>query len=75
VYGTQDAIIKGKADETVNILNGMIRTAGREMEMKTTKFKDGIIGMMNNVKDGEEKLKWHRNSTKRETMRRAEAVL
>jgi hypothetical protein len=45
------------------------------MEIKSTKFKDGLIGMMSNVKDGKNKLKWHWNSTKREMMRRAEAVL
>lgn len=31
VYGTQDAITKGRVDEEVNMLNAMIRTAGREM--------------------------------------------
>jgi len=35
----------------------MVRTAGREMEIKNTKFKDGIIGVMSNVKDRKEKLK------------------
>jgi hypothetical protein len=59
VYGTQDAITKGKVDEAVNMSSGMIRTAGREMEIKSTKFKDGLIGMMSNVKDGKNKLKWH----------------
>jgi len=38
VCGTQDAISKGKVDEAVNMLTGMIRTAGREMEVKTTEF-------------------------------------
>jgi hypothetical protein len=59
MYGTQDAITKRKVDEAVNMLAGMIRRAGREMEVKTTKFKDGIISMMSYVKDGKEKLKWH----------------
>jgi hypothetical protein len=59
VYGTRDAITKGKVDDAINMLNGMIRTAGTEMEIKTTKFKDGIIGRMSNIKDGKEKLKWH----------------
>lgn len=31
VYGTQDAITKGKVDEAVNMLNAKIRTAEREM--------------------------------------------
>jgi hypothetical protein len=44
MYATQDAVTKGKVDEAVNMLNGMIRTAGREMEIKTATFKDGIIG-------------------------------
>jgi hypothetical protein len=41
------------------MLNGMIRTARREMKIKTTKFKNGIISMISNVKDRREMLKWH----------------
>ena len=40
MYGIQDIITKGKVGETVNMLHGMIRTVGREMEVKTTKFKE-----------------------------------
>jgi len=38
--GIQDVITKGKIDERVCIFYGMIRTAGKEMAIKTTKFKD-----------------------------------
>jgi len=41
------------------MLNGLIRTARREMKIKTTKFKNGIIGMISNVKGRREKLKLH----------------
>lgn len=43
-YVTQDVITNGKVHKAVTMLNGMIRTPGREMEIKTTEFKDGIIG-------------------------------
>jgi len=32
VYGTQSAVIKFKADEAVNVLRGMIRRAGKDVE-------------------------------------------
>jgi hypothetical protein len=36
----QDAVTKDREDETVNMLYGMIKTAGREMEIKTTELKE-----------------------------------
>jgi len=39
VYGIQDVITKGTVGEVVNMLHGMIRRVGREMEVKTTEFK------------------------------------
>ena len=38
--GIQDAVTKGKVDEAVNMLYGVIRRAGWEMEIKTRKFKE-----------------------------------
>lgn len=38
--GIQDVVTKGKVDETVCMFYGMIRTAGKEMAIKTTKFKE-----------------------------------
>jgi hypothetical protein len=32
-------LLKAKDDDAVNMLYGTIRTAGREMEIKTTQFK------------------------------------
>jgi hypothetical protein len=36
----------------------MIRTARTEMEIKTTKFKDGVTSLMSSINDRKEKLKW-----------------
>jgi len=38
--GIHDVITKGKVDETVCMFYGMKRTAGKEMAIKTTKFKE-----------------------------------
>ena len=40
LYDIRDTVTKGKADEAVNTLYGMIWRAGREMEIKTTKFQE-----------------------------------
>lgn len=51
-------LLKAKEDEAVNMLYGTTRTAGREMEIKTTQFKNGIIGIISNVKERTEKSIW-----------------
>jgi hypothetical protein len=38
--GMQYVITKGKVDERVNTLHGIIKRAGTEIEIKTTKFKE-----------------------------------
>jgi hypothetical protein len=39
MHGVQEAITKGKVDEAVTILYGIIWRVGREMDIKTTKFR------------------------------------
>jgi ribosomal protein S17E len=38
------------------MLYGMSRKAGRKMEIKTKSLKNGIIGMLTNVKERREEL-------------------
>jgi hypothetical protein len=38
--GVQYVVAEGKVDETVNMFYGMTRRAGREMEIKITKFQE-----------------------------------
>jgi hypothetical protein len=40
MYGIQEVITEGAVGEVVNMLHGMIRRVRREMEVKTTKFKE-----------------------------------
>jgi hypothetical protein len=56
-HSIQDVISEGTIDETVNVLYGVFRRAGREMEIRTTKFKI-FVGMTINVEERREKLKW-----------------
>jgi len=38
--GIQDNFARGRVDETVNVLHGMVSRARREMKIRTTKFKE-----------------------------------
>jgi len=55
--GIQDVITKGTVGEVVNRLHCMIRRIGREMEVKTTKFKEWDYWYDEQRKGRREKLK------------------
>jgi hypothetical protein len=52
-WGIHDSITKGKVEEAVNMLYGMLKKVGREMVTKTRKY---IEGMTSNVKGRRERL-------------------
>ena len=69
LFDIQNAFTKGKTDEAVNMLHCMIRTAGWKLKFEPQSSKNGIVGMMGNVKERREKTKWQWKSIKRERMR------
>jgi hypothetical protein len=71
--GIQDVITKGEVDETVCMFYDMIRTAGREMAIKTAKFKERNNWYDEQCKEKRHKLKPQRKCIKSEMMRRVGA--
>ena len=54
LFDIQNAFTKGKTDEAVNMLHCMIRTAGWKLKFEPQSSKNGIVGMMGNVKERRE---------------------
>jgi hypothetical protein len=57
--GIHGVITKGKVDEIVCMFYGMVRTAGREMAIKITKFKERNNWYNEQCKEKRHKLKLH----------------